>query len=282
MGYEVAGGVKDWMLRGEIGVGTKGRVFGMTGEGGYGAAAVTFWPAAAQIVNLCKGMVYQNLQLLYAAGSYVDLQDMTDIGLTTTSGNISFKVKRIGLTDAPVTVTAIPISNISFGSPVTVNTLPNYYDSHTGNINYTLPVGITNGQRIQFAWRVQTTGYTYYDTITKFYNPTVMFSDNMESGSVGTNWVVSSGWNYVVDSGYTASRALTESPGTSYPSGVTTARTARYNGTLNLLDATAAFITFQTRHRAENFRDKLQLQVSINGSTWTAIAGKLQFRSRAH
>jgi len=274
VGYEVAGGVKDWMLRGEIGVGTKGRVFGMTGEGGYGAAAVTFWPAAAQIVNLCKGMVYQNLQLLYAAGSYVDLQDMTDIGLTTTSGNISFKVKRIGLTDAPVTVTAIPISNISFGSPVTVNTLPNYYDSHTGNINYTLPVGITNGQRIQFAWRVQTTGYTYYDTITKFYNPTVMFSDNMESGSVGTNWVVSSGWNYVVDSGYTASRALTESPGTSYPSGVTTARTARYNGTLNLLDATAAFITFQTRHRAENFRDKLQLQVSINGSTWTAIAGK--------
>lgn len=275
VGYEVAGGVKDWMLRGEIGVGTKGRVFGMTGEGGYGTTGTgTFWPPAAQIVNLCKGITFQNLQLLYAAGLYVDLQDMSDIALTATSGNMSFKIKRIGLTDAPVTVTAIPISNISFGAPVTVNTLPNYYDTYTGNISYTLPVGITNGQRVQFAWRIQTTGYTYYDTITKFYNPTVMFTDNMESGSVGTNWVVSSGWNYVADSGYAASRALTESPGTSYPANVTTPRTARYNGTLNLLDATAAFITFQTRHRAENFRDKLQLQVSINGSTWTAIAGK--------
>lgn len=276
VGYEVAGGVKDWMLRGEIGVGTKGRVFGMTGEGGYGMAAgsETFWPPAAQIVNLCKGITFQNLQLLYAAGSYVDIQDMTDIALTSTSGNMSFRIKRIGLADAPVTVSAMPISNISFGTPVTVSSLPNFYDTYTGNISYTLPVGITNGQRVQFAWRVQTAGYTYYDTITKFYNPTNMFSDNMESGAVATNWVVSSGWNYVADSGYSASRALTESPGTSYPASVTTARTARYNGTLNLLDATAAFITFQTRHRAENFRDKLQLQVSINGTTWTAIAGK--------
>lgn len=277
VGYEVAGGVKDWMLRGEIGVGTKGIVLGMTGEGGFGLAAgsETFWPPAAQIVNLSKGMTFQNLQLLYAAGSYVDIQDMSDIALTSTSGNMTFRIKRIGQANAPVTVTALPISNITFGSPVTVNSLPNFYDTHTGNISYTLPAGITNGQRIQFAWRVQTAGYTYYDTVTKFYNPTTLFTDNMESGSVGTNWVVSAGWNYVADSGYTASRALTESPGASYPASVTTPRTARYNGTLNLLDATAAFITFQTRHRAENFRDKLQLQVSSNGgTTWTAIAGK--------
>ncbi len=272
VGYEVAGGVKDWMLRGEIGVGTKAKVFGMTGEGGYGAAAVTFWPPAAQIVNLCKGIVFQNLQLLYAAGSYVDIQDMSDIALTSMSGNMSFKVKRIGLDNQSITVTAIPIANISFGSPVTIGSLPNYYDTYTGNISYTLPGTIANGQKIQFVWRVQTAGYSYYDTITKFYNPTTLFTDNMETGSVGTNWIVSAGWAYVADSGYAASRALTESPGTSYPA--STSRTIQYNGSLNLSDATSAFITFQTKHRAENFRDKLQLQVSPNGSTWTAIAGK--------
>lgn len=276
VGYEVAGGVKDWMLRGEIGVGTKGIVLGMTGEGGYGMTAgnETFWPPASQIVNLCKGIAFQNLQLLYAVGSYVDIQDISDIALSATSGSVSFRIKRIGQQNAPVTITAIPISNISFASPsIIVNSLPNYYDTYTGNIAYTLPVGITNGQRVQFAWRVQTSGYTYYDTITKFYNPTVLFTDNMETGTVTTNWTVTGGgWSYVVDSGYAATRALTESPGTAYPASTT--RTIQYSNTLNLSDATAAFITFQVRHRAENFRDKLQLQVSPNGSTWTAVAGK--------
>lgn len=275
VGYEVAGGVKDWMLKGEIGVGTKGKVYGMTGEGGYGAAAVTFWPPAAQIINLCKGMTYQNLQLLFSAGSYVDIQDAKDIALSATSGTLDFKIKRIGLANQPVTVTAIPLINISaVGSPVVINSLPGYYDTYAGNISYTLPGSITSGQRVKFAWKVETGGYTYYDTITKFYNPVQLFADNMETGIVSTNWVVSAGWNYVTDSGYAATRALTESPGAKYPASVTTARTARYNGTLNLSDASAAFLVFQTKHRAENFRDKLQIQVSPDGTTWTAIAGK--------
>lgn len=275
VGYEVAGGVKDWMLKGEIGVGTKGKIYGMTGEGGYGAAAVTFWPPSAQIVNLCKGMVFQNLQLLYAAGSYVDIKDMTDIALNDKAGNLSFKIKRIGLSDQPVTVSIVPLTNVAaVGTAVTINTLPNYYDTYTGNISYTLPGALTDGQKLRFAWKVETGGITYYDTVTKFYRPTALFTDDMETGAVGTRWVVSAGWNYVADSGYAATRALTESPGTKYPASITTARTARYNGTLNLFDATAAFLTFQTRHKAENFRDKVQVQVSPNGSTWTAIAGK--------
>ncbi|HRB40309.1 MAG TPA: immune inhibitor A, partial [Bacteroidia bacterium] len=49
---------------------------------------------------------------------------------------------------------------------------------------------------------------------------------------------------------------------------------ATYNNTLNLSDATAAYITFQTKYRAENFHDKLQVQVSTNGTSWTPIAGK--------
>lgn len=275
VGYEVAGGVKDWMLKGEIGIGTKGKIYGMTGEGGYGAAATTFWPPSGQIVNLCKGMTFQNLQLIYAAGSYVDLQDMSDIALTAKSGSMNFRIKRIGLGNDPVTVTLMPLTNINSSSPsVTVASLPNYYDTYDGSISYTLPGAITSGQRVRFAWRVETGGYTYYDTITKFYNPATLFSDDMNTGGVATKWTVSAGWNYVTDSGYLNTRALTESPGTSYPAGVTTARTAQSVTNLNLSDATAAFITFQTRHRAENFRDKLQLQVSPNGTTWTAIAGK--------
>ncbi len=288
LGYEVAGGVKDWMLKGEVGTGINGgqkyEILGMTGEGGYGTGASTFWPASTSIVTLCKGMIYQNLQMIYSAGSYVDIQDMTDIVVTATSGNFSFKIKRLGIENQPVTVTLMPVTNISsVGAPVVVNTLTNYYDTYTGNISYTLPGGMTDGQWIRLAWRVETAGYSYSDTITKFYDagaPDItLFSDNMESGVIGGNWTVTaSTWNYVADSGYAASRALTESPGAAYPASVVT-RTARITNPFNLSTATAAYLTFQTKHRAENFHDKLQVQTATaTGGPWTAIAGKTTVR----
>lgn len=287
LGYEVAGGVKDWMLKGDIGVGINGgekyNILGMTGEGGYGTTGgATFWPPASAIITLCKGMTYQNLQMIYSAGSYVDIQDMTDIAIPNgaTSGNFSFKIKRLGIENQPVTVSLVPVTNVaSVGSSVVVNTLTNYYDTHTGNISYTLPGGITSGQRIRFAWKVETAGYTYSDTITKLYNPTTLFSDNMETGAVTTNWTVTaSTWSYVADSGYAASRALTESPGGSYPASVAT-RTARITNPINLTGATAAYLSFQTKHRAENFHDKLQVQVATaTVGPWTAIAGKTTVR----
>ncbi len=286
LGYEVAGGVKDWMLKGEvgsgIGSGVKNEILGMTGEGGYGTGSSTFWPAATSIVTLCKGMTYQNLQMIYSAGSYVDIQDMTDIAIPNgaTSGNFSFKIKRLGIENQAVTVSLVPVINVSSaGSPVVVNSLTNYYDTYTGNISYTLPVGITSGQRVRFAWKVETAGYSYSDTITKFYNPTTLFSDDMETGAVGTNWTVTaSTWNYVTDSGSLASRALTESPGSTYPASVAT-RTARITNPLNLTSSTAAYLSFLTKHRAENFHDKLQVQVATaTGGPWTAIAGKTTVR----
>jgi carboxypeptidase T len=277
VGYEVAGGVKDWMLKGDIGTGTKGVVYGMTGEGGAGGGTGgsygSFWPPASQIINLSKGIVFQNLQLLYAAGSYVDLQDVSDMAFSSTSGTFSYRIKRIGLENRPVTISMIPLQNISsVGAPQTINSLPNYYDTHTGNISYTVPASITNGQRIRFAWRVETGGYTYYDTITKFYNPTQLFADNMEGANVNTNWTVSGGWNYSTDASYAGGKSLTESPGGNFSS--SSVRIAEYDGILDLSDATAAYITFWTKYRAENFQDYMRVQVSTNGSTWVSLAGK--------
>jgi hypothetical protein len=38
-------------------------------------------------------MAYQNLQLAYAAGTYVDIQDLGTMALTATTGNLQFKIK---------------------------------------------------------------------------------------------------------------------------------------------------------------------------------------------
>ncbi len=281
LGYEVAGGVKDWFFRGDIGSGVNGglksTIMGMTGEGGYGTTgASTFWPPSTAITGLCQGMVYQDIQMIYSAGSYVDIQDNTDIAVTATSGNFNFKLRRLGLDNQPVTVTLVPIINVAtVGAPVVVTTanLSAYYSTHTANISYTLPGGITNGQRVRFAWRVQTQGYTYSDTITKFYNPSTPLTDNME-GSLTTNWTnitegtVASGFgynytgaNWTFTTGGVTGNALSESAnGTDYSA--QSIRILQCNTVFNLASATAAYLTFQTKHFAENFHDKLQIQLS--------------------
>ncbi len=274
VGYEVAGGVKDWMLMGDIGTGTKGKIYGMTGEGGYGATTVTFWPPANQIENLCKGMVFQNLQLLYAAGSYVNLQDISSMNLTTKSPSLSFKMIRVGLDNQPVKVSVVPIENIqSVGSPVTTS-LNNYFDSYTGSISATLPTALTNGQRIRFAWKIETGGVTYYDTVVKFYNAQQLFSDDME-GSFATNWTGTNGWGFTTTNGTGygggTSKALSESPTGNYTSSST--RICTNKSTFNLSGSTAAYINFWVRHRAENFRDKLEVQVSTDGTNWFPLVG---------
>jgi carboxypeptidase T len=306
LGYQVAGGVKDWMARGEIGTGIntgqKNAIRSMTGEGGVrvtgpgqsiSPSVKNFWPAASQIINLCKGMLYQNLQMIYSAGSFVDLQDMTSIGLASKSGNFTFRIKRLGLDDEPVTISVIPVMNTgTVGSPVVVSTLPNYYDTYTGNISYNLPAAITPGQIVKFAWKVETTGYSYVDTITKFFSPTILLSDNME-GSFATNWLnetegnsISSGfaspynytytqgdWQFTTGGWGGSGNALSESAnGINYPA--TSIRRVRYNSTFNLTGATAAYLSFFTKHDLDNHKDKVQVQVSTDGSTWIPIDGK--------
>lgn len=285
LGYEVAGGVKDWMLKGNIGTGTKGKVYGLTGEGGAGGGTGgsygSFWAPAGEIINLCKGMVYQNIQLAFAVGSYVNLQDRGDINLTSKTGVFDFHMTRVGLENQTVNVSIIPIENIStVGGSLAVNSLTNYYDTYTGNISYTLPVALTDGQRVRFAWRINTGGYTYYDSVTKFYNATQLLYDDME-GSLATNWTSTSvnadgdvtevNWSFTTLDKFAGSRSMTESANGNYYSRTT--RTVTYNSTFDLDDATAAYLSFWVKHRAENFRDKLRVQVSVNGSTWVSIAG---------
>lgn len=289
LGYEVAGGFKDWMLMGEIGAtsgtGKKDTVWAITGEGGAGGGTGgtygSFWAPASQIVNLCKGMTYQNLQLAFAAGSYVDIQDVTGIAMSSATGDLSFRVKRLGLGNEPVRVILVPLENVQVGGMYTIPSMT-YYEDYVGSVSYSLFPGIKDGQRIKFAWKVETGGYTYADTIVKFYNPQTLISDNMEGSNVTSGWTVTGGWNYSTDDKFGGTQSLTESPKATFTNGIynsSTSAVATNNNIVNIAGSTAAYLTFWTKYRAENFRDKLQVQVSTNSTdgsngTWTTIAGK--------
>lgn len=277
VGYNVAGGIKDWLLLGDIGLGSKGKVYGWTGEAGGGG----FWASTANIIPLSKELCFQNLQIAYSAGSYGDIQDLGETAITSTSGNFGFQLRRIGLDNQPVTVTLVPVENIqTAGAPVIINSLANFHDTYTGNISYNLSPGIISGKRVRFVWRVESAGISYDDTITKFYNPIVLLSDDME-GTFSTNWTsttnvggnaTAANWGFVTTQAYGGTKSMTESPSGDYTSN--NIRTVTYKNTFNLSDATATSLSFWVRHKAENFRDKLQIQVATNGSNWTPVHGK--------
>ncbi|RYF93601.1 MAG: hypothetical protein EOO00_06110, partial [Chitinophagaceae bacterium] len=277
--YEVAGGAKDWWLLGDIETypgepNKKGKIYGMTGEAGGGG----FWAPSSQIIELCKNLCFQNMQLAFSVGSYVDVQDLNDIALSSAGPSMGFSIKRLGLGDQPVTVSIIPLQNIqTVGTPVTINALPQYGDTYAGAIPVTLHPSLGNGQQIKFAWKVETGGITIYDTVTKIYNPVTVFSDAMESGLVTANWNVSGGWNYTTSAFNAGTRSLTESPVGNYSANDT--RIAAYKNSFDLSNATAAYISFWSRHRAENFRDLLRIQVSTNSTdgmngSWTNLSGR--------
>jgi len=274
VGYEVAGGMKDWMLLGDIGNGNKSKVYGLTSEAGGG----TFWAPAASIIPLSRGLCFQNLQAAYVAGSYFDLQDQTDLAMTTATGTFSSLIRRMGAIDLPVTVSIVPLENIgTVGSPVTVSSIPTYGQTSSVSIPYTLNNNITNGQRVRFAWKIETGGYAYYDTVTKYYNAVTLLFDNME-GTFSTNWTATNsptttnGWNYTTTAFFQGTRSLSESPTGNYTASST--RRVVYKNALNLADATSATLSFWVRHRTENCNDKLRIQVSGDGgTTYTSVCG---------
>jgi carboxypeptidase T len=268
--YEVAGGIKDWLLLGNIGTGTKGKIYGMTGEAGGGG----FWAPVAQISMLCKEMCFQYLQLALAAGDYYEINDKKDIAVTSTAGKFSFELLRIGQSANAVTVSLIPIENIaSVGSPI-ITTIGTFYGKYTDSISYTLSNPVVSPYRIKYAWKIEAGGTITYDTVTKYYSPTSLLYDDME-GVLSTNWTATSNvadnWAFTTLDKYAGNKSLTESPVGNYTTSTT--RTIVYKNSFNLTGALAAQLSFWAKYRAENFRDKLQVQVSTNNSTWTAICG---------
>ena len=139
----------------------------MTGEAGGG----NFWAPVSQIIQLCKENCFQNLQLAYAAGAYYDVQDLDDMAIPSgnITGNLSCQVRKIGLGNGQVTISFIPILNITTSTPPITTTISNYFDTYDATFNYTLPGSIA---ALGVYYPVCFWRYTFHDRISfrKLYN----------------------------------------------------------------------------------------------------------------
>ncbi|WP_276479992.1 M14 family zinc carboxypeptidase [Paraflavitalea pollutisoli] len=264
VGYYAVGNSRDWHISGDIGMGTKEKTYGYTVEVGSGNTGFGFWPDPEYIIPIAKSMFFANMQMAYMAGAYYELQDMQPVAITSSTGYFDFSLRRIGLTDGPVSVSIVPLENIaSITNSVTEASLGNYFDTVQRRIGYTLPPLLPAGSTIRFVYEISAGGITLRDTITKLLQPVSLLSDNME-WNANASWTLSGSWGTSSSTAYQGTRALNESPGGNY--GNNTTSTATYNHAFDLSDATSAYLSFWVKHRAENSFDKLQVQVSTGGS----------------
>jgi carboxypeptidase T len=260
--YYAVGNSRDYHISGDIGIGTKQKTYGYTVE--IGPSSYGFWPSAGNIIPIARSMVFSNLQMAYMAGSYFELQDMDPVSLTGLSGSFNFSLRRIGLTDAPVTISIEPLSNIqSVGAPVTISSMANYFDSVQRNIPYTISSSTMAGSLVKYVYEISSGNIVLRDTIEKLYQPTIIFSDDMEAAA-GTNWTLTGNWENSTIHAYTGNSSLSESPSGNY--GLNENSSATCKTVIDLSDATAAYLSFWVKHRAQNGYDKLQVQISTNGT----------------
>lgn len=266
--YPAAGDSDDFMygMLNTAAGGTRDKVYAMTPEIGP-----SFWPAEAQIIGICKDMMYLNITAAHLVGNYATLTDNSPEYIGNTSTAINYTIQRLGLQEpANFTVSINPISAniISVGSPNDHNgmTLQQIINS---SINMNLSPTIANGDTIEFELILNNGLYNEVKTITKTFGQTVSILD--EPGDDTSQWN-NGGWATTTEDYYTATSSITDSPNSNYGNNQTKAIDLISN--LDLTTATAANLTFYTKWNIETDYDYVQIEVSTNnGGSWTPQCG---------
>ena len=262
--YPAAGDSDDFMY-GTIG--THNKIYAFTPEIGD-----SFWPPSNQIEEICKGMMYLNLTAAKMVNNYAKVNDTSASFVQLTSAEISFDLKRLGISgDGNFTVSINPISaNISsVGNPVSFTNL-NPLEEVNGNISYTLDAGIAIGDLINFELSVNNGSFDQVTNITKTYGSlSPAFEDN--GNSVSDNFD-NNGWGTTTTTYVSPSSSITDSPSGDYQNNEN--KTITLSNEVDLTFAIGANISFFAKWEIENNWDYVQIEVSTNnGDTWIPQCG---------
>lgn len=264
--YPASGGSDDWAYGDTT---NKPKIYAMTPE--LGTQDDGFWPEIDRILPECKEMVDMNLKLAMIAGNYGVVSDQTPIILGGgTTGYFKYSLQRLGIANGNFTVTITPISNIlSVGSPQ-VHSGMTLGQTDIDSIAYTLPNNLLVGAQVKYVLEVNNGTFSKYDTITKLYGTGSIAFTN--SGGPITDWTISSGWGLSANTFFSAPNSLADSPNGNYPNNA--GRTMRTTQTINLTDASSAYLRFKARWDIEAAYDYAQVSASADGQSWTPLCGK--------
>lgn len=260
--YPASGDSDDYMYKLDIGIGQKDTMFVHTPEVG-----TAFWQPQSEIIPTCQGMFFPNLILAHLAGRYVLVKDQDPSSVITLSGNFTHEATRLGREAGPVTVSILPLQNITNVGPAVVHDLA-IQQSVDALISYTLPSTLQFGDTIKYILQTDNGFWQRNDTIIKIFGAYNILT--VEDATDPSLWT--GNWNTTSTTYVSASKSFTDTPTGNYSNNANTTYT--YTPTIDLTNKGAAKITFWCKWDIEAGYDFTQFQVSTdNGQTWVAQCG---------
>ncbi|WP_152611511.1 M14 family zinc carboxypeptidase, partial [Psychroserpens damuponensis] len=292
-----SGNMNDWMLGGPAGTSANGTPTGTgsgketlawTPENGLlseqGPTGSGFWPAPSNFLPIAKRAMRMNFLAAYFSGKYGKLHDLNQSDITATSGNLEFGIENLGqkASDFTVTITAVSANITIPGATNSITesfTAAQVLDQRFVSIPYTLDGGIQADDEIEFKV-VFTNNYAsdnvlYEANIKKTYAPTnVIFDDATDNLS---NWTaIGSGgsWSTTTDAYPNSAGASAIRSNASIPYNDNQANGIQLTNPVNLTGVSTALVQFYAKWDLERSFDYVQLEASLDASSWTPLCGK--------
>ncbi len=248
-------------------VGTHNQIFSMTPEVG-----TSFWPPASAIESTCKDMMFTNLTAAQLAGNFAEIEDNTANFLVSTSSNIEYSIKRLGLQDpANFTVSINPVSNniTGVGSPNTHNNM-SYLQEIDDSISINLDPSISPGDEVTYEILINNGLFTKSIQKTTIFGVPEIALDDM-GNDITTNWQATN-WDVTTEDFISSSSSITDSPFSNYSNNENSS--IILTNEVDLSSANFAVLSFYARWEIENNYDYVQLEVSTdNGNNWIPQCG---------
>ena len=269
--YPAAGDSDDFMygmLTTENG-GTRDKIFAMTPEIGS-----SFWPAAATIEDLCKEMLFLNLNAARLVNNYATLNEISSYTIEGLSFNSTYELQRLGISEpGDFSVTFVPVSdNISSVESVNNYNQLDLGETVDGSFSITLNSNINVGDDVSYKLVLNNGAFDKEYQITKIFGEySAIFTDS--EGAFSGNWITNSNeWAETNEDYFSASTSITDSPNNNYYNNENSVITI--NNEIDLSDYSYAEITFKAKWEIQSNFDYVQLEIySDNSDYWIPQCG---------
>ena len=249
--------------------GTRDKIFAMTPEIGS-----SFWPAAATIEDLCKEMLFLNLNAARLVNNYATLNEISSYTIEGLSFNSTYELQRLGISEpGDFSVTFVPVSdNISSVESVNNYNQLDLGETVEGCFSITLNSNINVGDDVSYKLVLNNGAFDKEYQITKIFGEySAIFTDS--EGAFSGNWITNSNeWAETNEDYFSASTSITDSPNNNYYNNENSVITI--NNEIDLSDYSYAEITFKAKWEIQSNFDYVQLEIySDNSDYWIPQCG---------
>ena len=259
--YPTAGDSDDWFYGEET---TKDKIMVWTPEVGDAG----FWPSPSLVVPQSQRQMRMNMLLATMAANYGVVNDLTTMSFDNLNPSIDFSIQHLSSVPGVFTLNINPISPEIISVANSTLTSSNMIDAEieTLSTNLTLDASTAPGTNISFEITLNNGTYDLFTrTITKKYNPTVVFTDDFSNAS---NWNLGS-WELDANEGFNANGCATDSEGSTSSNGTVMLT----SNAIDLSNAQNAILEFYIKWDIDWNFDYAQVQVSTDASNWVDLCG---------